>query len=108
MGRDLPLLQGTLDVLVLKALEAGPRHGYDVASWIRDRSGDALAVEDGALYTALHRMRKKGWIEGEWGLSENRRRAKFYRLTEAGRTRLRTETDTWDRYAEAVSRVLGS
>jgi transcriptional regulator len=108
MGRDLPLLQGTLDVLVLKALEHGPRHGYDVAAWIRNRSGDALAIEDGALYTALHRMRKRGWIEGEWGVSENRRRAKFYDLTSKGRAQLRDEQDTWDRYARAVSRVLGS
>ena len=108
MGRDLPLLQGTLDVLVLKALEGGPRHGYDVAAWIRARSGDALEVEDGALYTALHRMRKRGWIEGEWGLSDQRRRARFYRLTTQGRTQLRAEADTWDRYSRAVSRVLGS
>ncbi len=107
MPRNLPLLQGTLNVLVLKALEGESRHGYDVAAWIRARSDDALEIEDGALYTALHRMRKKGWIEGEWGLSEHRRRARFYRLTEAGRARLRTESETWDRYAAAVARVLG-
>ncbi|MEK9499380.1 PadR family transcriptional regulator [Gaopeijia maritima] len=108
MPPDLPLLQGTLDVLILKALDGEPRHGYDVAAWIRARSGEALAVEDGALYTALHRMRKKGWIEGEWGRSENQRRAKFYHLTELGRERLRSEADSWDRYVAAVSRVLGA
>jgi len=102
------LLQGTLDVLVLKALSWGPRHGYAVAAWIRETAEDALRVEEGALYTALHRMEKRGWLESEWGLSENNRRAKYYRLTEPGRRQLRQATRDWTSYAEAVFRVLGA
>ena len=100
------LLQGTLDVLVLKALVWGPRHGYAVAEWIRATTDDALQVEDGALYTALHRMEKRKWLASEWGLSENNRRAKFYQLTEAGRHQLRQSTKDWTSYAEAVFKVL--
>ena len=96
------LLQGTLDVLVLKALAWGPRHGYAVAAWIRETTGDALRVEEGALYTALHRMEKRNWLESEWGVSENNRRAKYYRLTEAGRAQLRQGTRDWTSYAEAA------
>lgn len=106
--RDLALLQGTLDVLVLKALEHGALHGYAVASWIRETSGDELQVEDGALYTALHRMEARGWLASDWGLSENNRRARFYRLTDRGRKQLESETRTWSRYADAVHRVLGA
>lgn len=107
MGRrDLALLQGTLDVLVLKALADEPAHGYAVASWIRTRSDDELQVEDGALYTALHRMEARGWLASEWGLSENNRRARFYRLTAKGRKQLDAERQTWSRYAKAVHRVL--
>jgi PadR family transcriptional regulator, regulatory protein PadR len=106
MATQLALLQGTLDVLVLKALIFGPRHGYAVARWIRDITDGSLAIEEGALYTALHRMEKRGWIESEWGASENNRRAKFYRLTDDGRQQLRAETQTWTAYAEAVFRVL--
>jgi transcriptional regulator len=103
---DLSLLQGTLDVLVLKTLSWGPRHGYAVAGWIRDTTNDELQVEEGALYTALHRMEKRGWVESEWGLSENNRKAKYYQLTPRGRQRLRAEAATWARYAAAVARVL--
>jgi len=103
----LPLLQGTLDILVLKALIYGPRHGYAVARWIRETTDDALQIEEGALYTALHRMEKRGWIESSWGLSENNRRAKFYGLTVAGGKQLRNGSRVWSRYAEAVSKVLG-
>jgi PadR family transcriptional regulator PadR len=103
---DLDLLQGTLDVLVLKTLSWGPRHGYGVAAWIRDTTDDDLQVEEGALYTALHRMEKRGWIESEWGLSENNRKAKYYQLTPAGRQQLRTQTTRWTRYARAVFKVL--
>jgi transcriptional regulator len=105
---DLELLQGTLDVLVLKALAWGPRHGYAVARWIRDASDDALLVEDRALYVALHRMQARGWIESEWGVSENNRKAKYYQLTADGRRQLRAQTARWTRYAEAVFKVLGS
>jgi PadR family transcriptional regulator PadR len=100
------LLQGTLDILVLKALAWGPRHGYAVAEWIRATTDDALQVEDGALYTALHRMEKRSWLEGDWGLSENNRRAKFYRITEQGRRHLRQGARDWTAYAEAVFKVL--
>lgn len=108
MTRDLDLLQGTLDVLVLKALAWGPRHGYAVARWIKQTSDEALTVEDRALYVALHRMEARGWIEAEWGLSENNRKAKYYQLTPAGRKQLRAETARWTRYAEAVFKVLGA
>lgn len=100
------LLQGTLDVLVLKALLWGPRHGYAVAGWIRETTDDELTVEEGALYTALHRMEERRWLESEWGLSENNRRAKYYRLTEAGRAQLRQQSRDWTTYAEAVFKVL--
>lgn len=103
---DLALLQGTLDVLVLKALAWGARHGYAVARWIEDSSGDDLQIEEGALYTALHRMERKGWIESEWGLSDTGRRAKFYQLTTTGRAQLQLQTQRWTRYASAVFRVL--
>jgi transcriptional regulator len=102
----LDLLQGTLDILVLKALSWGPRHGYAVASWIRATTAEELNVEDGALYTALHRMEQRGWLEAEWGLSENNRKAKFYQLTEGGRRELREARGRWSTYARAVFRVL--
>ena len=105
-AEDLDLLQGTLDVLILKTLSWGPRHGYAVARWIHDVSDDVLRVEEGALYPALHRLEKRGWIESEWGLSENNRKAKYYQLTAAGRQHLRAESARWTRYATAVFRVL--
>lgn len=103
---DLDLLQGTLDLLVLKTLAWGPQHGYAVARWIRDVSGDELVVEDRALYMSLHRLEERRLVASEWGLSENNRRAKFYELTTAGKKALRTRADRWERYAEAVYRVL--
>ena len=105
---DLELLQGTLDVLVLKTLSWGPRHGYAVARWIAATSGEELAIEEGALYTALHRLEKRGWVDAEWGLSENNRKAKFYQLTARGRAQLRAQAARWARYSTAVTRVLGS
>ncbi|HEX9940623.1 MAG TPA: PadR family transcriptional regulator [Thermoanaerobaculia bacterium] len=102
----MDLLQGTLDVLILKALSWGPLHGYAVVRWIAQRTDDALRIEEGALYPALHRMEERGWIEAEWGVSENNRRAKFYRLTAAGRRQLHAEAESWRRYAEAVGKVL--
>ena len=104
----LNLLQGTLDVLVLKAITFGPLHGYGVAQWIRETTDGTLEIEDGALYTALHRMEKRGWLEAEWGRSETNRRAKFYRLTGAGQRALDAHTRSWTRYAEAVFSVLQS
>jgi len=103
---SLELVQGTLDVLILKSLSWGALHGYAVAESIGERSGQVLKVEEGALYPALHRLEKRGLLEAEWGLSENNRRAKFYTLTSAGRAHLRAEAQTWTRYAAAVSRVL--
>jgi PadR family transcriptional regulator, regulatory protein PadR len=102
----LELLQGTLDVLILKSLSWGPRHGYAVADSIRERSNEALRIEEGALYPALHRLEKRGLLEAEWGVSENNRRAKFYTLTPRGRAQLKSETQQWVAYAAAVTRVL--
>jgi len=103
---DLDLLQGTLDLLILKTLTWGPRHGYAVASWIRDTTDQRLQIEEGALYTALHRMEKRGWLKADWGLSENNRKAKFYQLTAQGRRQLRAKTAAWTEYAGAVFKVL--
>ena len=105
-SNELELLQGTLDVLVLRALAGKPQHGYAVARFIRDSSDGRLTVIDGALYTALHRMEERGWIESEWGLSEKGKRAKFYRLTTAGRRALRNEAASWQDYVAAVAKVL--
>ena len=102
----IELLQGTLDLLVLKALSWEPAHGYAVATWIRERSGDAFLVEEGALYPALHRLERRGAIASEWGLSDNNRKAKYYSLTPAGQKELRRNAETWRRYSRAVSRVL--
>jgi PadR family transcriptional regulator PadR len=104
----LELLQGTLDGLILKALSWGPLHGYAVARWIKETSEDVFQIEEGALYPALHRMERKGWVESEWGLSDNNRRAKFYQLTEEGRKALHSERAAWGRYVEAVARVFES
>jgi len=103
---SLDLLQGTLDVLVLKALSWQPLHGYAVADWIRNRSEDTLLVEEGALYPALHRLERRGWVEAEWGLSENNRKAKYYKLTSKGRAELRSEVSLWERYVSAVGKIL--
>jgi transcriptional regulator len=103
---DLALLQGTLDVLVLKALVFGSRHGYAVATWIRDTSGETLNVEDRALYVALHRLEDRGWVESEWGLSDNNRKAKYYELTKSGRRQLEDEAEDWRRLSAAVELVL--
>ena len=106
VNTDLDLLQGTLDLLVLKTLAWEPMHGYAVARWIRDTTQDALQVEEGALYTSLHRMEKRGWIAADWGVSENNRKARYYRLTPAGRKQLAGKTAAFERYAEAVFRIL--
>jgi transcriptional regulator len=106
MTPKLPLVQGTLDLLVLGALSGGPRHGYGIATVIEQRTGGALDVEDGALYQALHRLDRGGLVEAEWGPSENNRRARYYSLTAAGRGRLHAEAVTWRRYSRAVEAVL--
>jgi transcriptional regulator len=105
---DLDLMRGTLDVLVLKTLTGGSMHGYAVARWIKGASEGALLVEEGALYPALHRLERKGWIQAEWGLSDNNRKAKFYCLTTRGRQALTAETSSWGRYVDAVAKVLAS
>ena len=102
------LLQGTLDVLILKALQSGPRHGYALSTWIRETTEGVLQIEDGALYTALHRMEKRKWLNAEWRLSETNRRVKTYSLTAEGREQLETRSDTWNEYAAAVAKVLRS
>jgi len=104
----LEFLRGTLDVLILKALIWCPLHGYAITDLIRRQSDDALLLEEGTLYPALWRLENKGLLEAEWGLSENNRKAKFYRLTGEGRRRLRHEVKTWEAYAAAVAKVLGA
>lgn len=99
-------LHGTLDALALKALSVSPRHGYALAKWIEDATGQVIRVEEGSLYPALYRMEKRGWIEAQWGTSEAGRKAKIYRLTATGRKQLRLETAEWSLFASAVSRVL--
>jgi PadR family transcriptional regulator, regulatory protein PadR len=103
---SLELMHGTVAVLILKTLTWGPMHGYDVSRTIRQRSDGALGLEDAALYQGLHRLEAKGWIAAEWGLSENNRRAKFYRLTDEGRRQLQAELSSWRSYVSAVSKVL--
>ncbi|MGE0041182.1 MAG: PadR family transcriptional regulator [Vicinamibacterales bacterium] len=100
------LLHGALDALILKTLAQGPRHGYAIARFIEETTGDALLVEEGSLYPALYRMERRGWLEAEWGVSELGRRAKLYRLTADGRAQLASETETWRRFSAGVSKVL--
>lgn len=100
------LFQGTLDALILRALVTGPRHGYDIASWLEDSSDAALNIEDAALYTALHKMESRGWINAEWGLSTKKKRAKFYRLTPSGRRQLQARVNEWATYVDVVDRIL--
>ena len=103
---SVDILRGTLDLLILKGLSWGPSHGFGVARWIEQATDDVLRVEEGSLYPALHRLEARELIEAEWGVSENNRRAKFYRLTTQGRQRLRTETASWTRFATAVFAAL--
>lgn len=106
--QNIPLLQGTLDVMILKALSTDSMHGYGVAVWLEKSTDDVLQIEEGSLYPALHRMHRKGWLDSEWGLSENNRRAKYYRITAAGRKHLLQESASWEQFAGAVSAVLGT
>ena len=106
MAEPTELLHGTLDALILKTLAWGPRHGYAVARWIEGMGADVLRIEEGSLYPALYRLERRGWVETEWGLSETKRRVKFYRLTAAGRERLAVETAQWSRFVDAVARIL--
>lgn len=105
---DLELVRGTLDLLILKTLTWSPLHGYAITESIRQRTDETILVEEGALYPALHRLEKRGWVEAEWGRSENNRRAKYYRLTAEGRAQLQAREETWGRYTAAVGKVLGT
>ena len=100
------LMQGTLDLLILKTLTLGPMHGYSIAQRIHQACEDLLRVEEGSLYPALYRLEEQGWVEAEWGASENNRRAKFYKLTRSGRKQLAEETANWERISTAVAKVL--
>ena len=102
------LVRGTLDLLVLKALSFGPRHGYAVAQWIVNVTDGALLVEEGSLYPALHRLERKGWIVAEWGVSSTGRRARFYRLSDEGASRLEREVEGWRRYSRAIERAVSA
>jgi len=106
--KETGLLQGTLELLVLKTLSWGPMHGYGIASWIEGATGDVLSVEEGSLYPALYRMARKGWLRAEWGTSDNNRRAKFYRLTAEGRRQFAEQATGWTRFADAVSRAVAT
>jgi PadR family transcriptional regulator len=104
----LPLLQGSLDGLVLKTLSWGPMHGFGIARWIRQTTDDALHLEEGTLYPALYRMENRGWIKAEWRITENNRRAKYYQLTAAGRRQLAQESRNWARFSDAVGKVFAA
>ena len=102
------VLQGTVELLILKRLSCGPMHGYGIATWIEEATDDVLSVEEGSLYPALYRMLRKGWIAAEWGVSDNNRRAKFYRLTKAGEREFAQQATGWVRLSDAVSRAMSS
>jgi transcriptional regulator len=104
--KEIDLLQGTLDLLALKTLSSGPMHGYKIATRIRQLSDDVLKIEEGSLYPALYRIEQKGLIDSEWGVTDQNRQARFYRLTRKGRRELQAETDSWERLSAAVARVL--
>lgn len=108
MEKQGDLVQGTLDMLVLKALARGAKHGYGVAEWIHQSSNDVLRVEEGALYPALHRLELKGLLSAEWGTSDNNRKAKFYSLTAVGKKKLAEETEYWRRMSGAIAQVMQS
>ena len=106
MGKQIDLLQGTLDMLILKAVSLGPLHGYGVLLRIQQISGEQLEIQQGSLYPALYRLEHQGWIESEWGESENKRKAKYYRLTSVGKRRLQTEAERWNQMADVIAGIL--
>ena len=108
MTDSLPIVKGTLDILVLKALSWTPMHGFEITQWVETRSGGALDVRDSALYQALHRLEERELVAAEWGVTENNQRARYYKLTKAGRTKLAAETAQWVRYASTVTDILTS
>ena len=106
MDQPVDFLRGTLDLIILKTLSWGPPHGYGIARWLEHCTSDTLQVEEGTLYPALYRLEEKGWIVAEWGMTEHKRKAKFYRLSRTGREHLRRQTAEWAEFAAAVSRIL--
>jgi len=108
VNKQMDLLQGTLDMLILKAVSLGPLHGYGILLRIQQISKDRLEIQQGSLYPALYRLEHQGWIISEWGESENKRKAKYYRLTAAGKRRLQTEADQWNRMADVIAGILGT
>jgi PadR family transcriptional regulator PadR len=108
VDKQLELLQGTLDMLILKAVSLGPLHGYGILLRIQQISKDRLEIQQGSLYPALYRLEHQGWITSEWGESENKRKAKYYRLTAAGKRRLQAEADNWNRMADVIAGILGT
>lgn len=106
MDEPMPLVKGTLDSLVLKALTWAPMHGFEITSWIESRSGRKLGVQDSALYQALHRLEERGLVTADWGVTENNQRARYYRITKSGRSHLAAETKLWVRYTETVTGIL--
>jgi transcriptional regulator len=105
---DLEFKRGAIELLVLKSVSWGPLHGYAIARWIQDTTDDALRVEEGSLYPALHRLEDKGLIDSKWGVSETKRQAKFYSLTARGRMALRAEIDSWTRFSDAIAKVIAA
>jgi transcriptional regulator len=105
---SVDLLQGTLDLIVLKTLSWGPMHGFGIARWIQRTTSDVLQIEEGSLYPALYRMENRGWIKASWALTENGRRAKYYRLTSTGRRQLALEFETWERLSGAIGQIMGA
>jgi PadR family transcriptional regulator PadR len=103
---SLPVVKGTLDVLVLRALQWAPMHGFEITSWLEERSANALEVEDSAVYQALYRMEERGLIEAEWGVTENQRQARYYKITASGRTHLKSQTAQWVQYSQTVTAIL--
>jgi PadR family transcriptional regulator PadR len=103
---SLPVVKGTLDVLVLRALQWAPMHGFEITSWLEERSSNSLEVEDSAVYQALYRMEERGLIEAEWGVTENQRQARYYKINAPGRAHLKAQTAQWVRYAETVTTIL--
>jgi PadR family transcriptional regulator PadR len=106
--RPIEFRQGAIELLILKTLSWGPQHGFSIARWIQDTTGDVLRLEEGSLYPTLHRLEDKAWVESRWGTSENNRRARFYELTALGRKQLSAESKDWWKYAEAIGKVLTS
>ena len=108
MDKELPLLKGTVDMLVLKALSWGPMHGFGISHWLETRSGGALGLDDSSMYQVLHRLEERGLVEAEWRITDNNRRARYYKLTRAGAAHLRAQRETWSRYSSVVNALIAA